>query len=289
MPSAKKDTQRKTPTERKKTPKELRPAFSKAVGKRLQQAMDAQNSPCTSEALAKRLGERWGQDKPVYTRVNGWLSGTGNFTALSLRDLSHELGVSADWLLFGEGPMWRADRRPTAEWLDDFAGHIHREVYARLHPKEPTDVDKAFIPLRPEHIEVRGDAILRRVVDDLAMRFGAYLDTKLGEGSRVRSVESQAEVIKALVAALPLSAADRAIAATATSVVDVDSAIQVPDPEFEELRLSSAGYDALRPAWELEAAPDAWRDLVELARRTTRTREEAPQPQTPEKRPPRQR
>jgi transcriptional regulator with XRE-family HTH domain len=82
----------------------------------------------SSTKLAELIGGTW-----TTTRVSNYRNGNGEPLAGALRQLAETLDVSADWLLFGDEPMFRGRSRPSSEWRDEFCAHIKRELVARYH------------------------------------------------------------------------------------------------------------------------------------------------------------
>ena len=85
-----------------------RDPFAVAFGERLRHAASAKGM--TPYGLAGAIGHRWGETRPT-TRISEYFNGAKLPRAGALRDLCNILGVSADWLLYGDGPMWRAAKR----------------------------------------------------------------------------------------------------------------------------------------------------------------------------------
>lgn len=212
----------------------------------------------TPYGLAGAIGHRWGETRPT-TRISEYFNGAKLPRAGALRDLCNILGVSADWLLYGDGPMWRDGQRAPADWLADFEAHIQRRLCEGL---KALPHDDRYGALRPEHLTVDGAALLDRTAKDLTAQFHGEADALLNDSLKTLASERQAELIVRLTAALPVDAERYAEAMRAAHILSVEAVHLVLDPPGP-VNLTEAGRADLLEWW-------TWGDGADAAHTLTR-------------------
>ena len=260
MPSAQKDTKpAKGRSPRKVTTRAQRDPLAVALGERLASAATARG--LTQYALARAIGQRWGDTVPT-TRIGHYFHGMKSPNARALCDLCDVLGVSADWLLNGNGPMWREGQRPPNDWEEDLAAYVQRHLCERL--KDRTADDGRFRELLPEHLTVNARALLDQTTADLTTALHREADRILDAALKARASERQAEVITALTAALPQDATNRHEAGAAAWTLAMEASHMVPESRLT-VGLTEAGVDVLLKQWEWPEATDAAQTLQRIA------------------------
>lgn len=244
-------------TERKPNPRERRPGFLTDIGKRLKVALDARQPQWGYRDLAEHLGRLWEQDLAPYTRVKDWLEGEGGFSALTLHDIAKALSVSADWLLYGEGPMHRDQLRSSADLRDDLAAEVRRRVhqYAR-------DI---FEGLDASHIEVNAESLLSDFIDYTTAEFTKGAVKALEDAARYGAFDGQVHVISALVDRLPYALRSEAYEAASVLRVNALANTLGRDAEASGIHLNESGINALLPSQQFDGTDEAVLKLIAIA------------------------
>jgi transcriptional regulator with XRE-family HTH domain len=204
------------------------------------------------------------------TRVADYRRGEKSPGADHLKVLAEVLDVSADWLLFGSGPMSRTQDRPTKALADDIAAEVRRRLHARL--RWPDDEqDARFEALQPEHLDIDASALLERITGDLEREFRAEADQMLYTANVERMTVEQAETLEALARALTSGGAAHHPALRDANELHMGALAAIGLPRMNgAVRLTDAGITALAGWWiDPEAAAAAAR-LRRFADRITR-------------------
>lgn len=148
----------------------------KGFGTRLNVAMEllglsasslADRMQAFEDALPSQLSvkrQRWDT-----SRVTRYQHGKGAPNFLGFKNMAQELGLSADWLLFGEGPPLRGQSRNAQSLAEDFDTMLRREIVARLKPEEMSFA-------APEQMDINFSAIVARTVDESVTTLRWLLD-----------------------------------------------------------------------------------------------------------------
>ncbi len=118
---------------------------------RLEQAIRARSLSHTE--LAGRLGRPW-----TPTRVSEYCNARKRPGLKSIRQLTIFLSVRADWLLHGDGSMFREQSRDPQSLEQDFRAHIRRLAAAQLR-------DSGALAIGENDLEVNFEELNRSLVD----------------------------------------------------------------------------------------------------------------------------
>lgn len=261
--------QKRTPVKRKARVAAHQPPkdpFAVAFGDRLTECLrekrDERGQPWSNSRLARELQETRGLESAPTRTVGLWKRGERLPAADQLADLARILGVQIDWLLCGEGPVWRKDKRPPSEWSEDFANMIRRAAFDHVRAAHPR-----FADLRIEHLAVNVSAMLKRVSANIAARFLRDVKRELQSEAKDQTVAMQSEILTAFVHQLPLgrsrSDADSAMRTLASNDVHV---MQL-NWNDDRVNLTYEGAVALGRSRLLPGAVEAKRELLEIAKR----------------------
>lgn len=172
---------------RKSTEVESTP-FAKAVGSRIRQRMAelraANGKPWTNGELARRLQARRNLESPPTRSVGCYLNGERLPAAEELLHLAQALGVSAQWLLDGEGPKTREQVNASQSLDAALAEFLRREMSARLLGATKSTV-------LPEDFDIDGEAVLSALSADISDRARSIADDAHERGERFRSATSR--------------------------------------------------------------------------------------------------
>lgn len=225
--------------------------FNKDVGKRVQLAMQAMQPQWKSRDLAEHLGELWDHRPAPYTRVNNWLYGKGSFRALVLHDIAKALSVSADWLLYGVGPMRRDQLRSTTELHADLAAEVRRQIYERLRNEDE------WSAIELDHITVNPAPLLAEFVENTMKTFEQNAFWELTDSTLRTLSEGQSHIISDFVSGLPDGDRDEARCAVETLRLNA-VAITISRADHEaSIALTPAGLNALRSKQQVEGMDEA--------------------------------
>lgn len=215
--------------------------------------------------LASRIA-KW-----TTTRVTGTMTQTPKGPTMeSVCALAGALGVTTDYLLLGRKPKRPSQEREPVALESDIAGEVRRQLFERLRWPKDERHDDRFNGLTLEHLEVNGTALLAWCVDECERRFRADTDGLLDDAHKGQYSERQAEVIAALVQALPLTQRARIRAAQAAWQFGLESGRPPynPNADTAPVTITDDGIAALLSWWEWPDSTEASERLLRLARRT---------------------
>ena len=232
------------------------------------------------ERIERELAERGWSKSHLATLITGWTTTrvtemmrkkAKGPTVLSVCALANALDVTTDYLLLGREPKRPSKEREPLALASDLAGDVRRQLYERLRWPDPKQKrDDRFSALTLEHLEVDGAALVARCVDECERQFRADSDSLLDDAHKGQYSERQAEVIAALVKALPLTRHGLGKAAQLANDFGLEAKRPPyqPNAETAAVTLTDAGVAALLPWWEWPTSTPSGDKLLRLAERT---------------------